>query len=267
MAELVCKPKLDVVFKTLFAENTDLLRDFLTLVFETEIDIMEIMNPEMFPEQFDEKFAKLDLVIKTKNGDKINVELQNRNMGNYKERSVFNCSKLFTLGFMSGTDYSTIPNTVCINILQFSLFEGSDYRKTIFPTVQETGEVATKRWQIICFETPKLPNEIKNRLELWLQFFTISTEEALINMEATNDQPIKKAVDFVRKMNADDRAREIARTREDAWLTECLVRNEGRMEGRIEQAFDIARNMISLKLPIDIVIKSTGLSPTDIAAL
>jgi predicted transposase/invertase (TIGR01784 family) len=94
-------------------------------------------------------------------------------------------------------------------------------------------------------------------------------------MEAINDQPIKKAVDFVRKMNADDRAREIARTREDAWLTECLVRNEGRMEGRMEgikegrmeKALEVARKMLSLKIPTEVIIKSTGLSPEDIVAL
>jgi predicted transposase/invertase (TIGR01784 family) len=134
---LVCKPSLDVVFKTLFTENPDLLRDFLTLVLETEIDSMDIINPDLIPEQFNEKFARLDLVIKTKNNDKINVELQNRDEGNYKERSVYNCSKLFTTELIKGTDYSEIRNTICINIMQFPLFESENYRSTVYPIIQE----------------------------------------------------------------------------------------------------------------------------------
>jgi predicted transposase/invertase (TIGR01784 family) len=122
--------------------------------------------------------------------------------------------------------------------LQFKLFDGEHYRNTVFPTIQETAEVVTDKWEIIYFETPKLPKEITSRLERWLKFFTVNTEEALINMERMNDTAIKKASIVVKEMNADEQMREIARIREDSQVLEGMIRFEGykdgKMHGRIE---------------------------------
>jgi predicted transposase YdaD len=42
---------------------------------------------------------------------------------------------------------------------------------------------------------------------------------------------------------------------------------EGEKKGRKEQAYDIARNLISMHLPIDSIILATGLSKDEIASL
>jgi predicted transposase/invertase (TIGR01784 family) len=288
--ELVCKPSLDIVFKKLFTEHIDLLEDFLSLALETEIEELELKtfpNTELLPDRFNEKLVRVDVLLKTKNGEKINVEIQNRDKGNYKERSVYYCSKPFGIDLGSGKDYIEIPKTICINILQFKLFEGEHYRNTVFPTIQETAEVVTDKWEIIYFETPKLPGEITNRLERWLKFFTVNTEEALINMERMNDTAIKKASIVVKEMNADEQMREIARTREDSQVLEGMIRFEGykdgkmhgRMEGLqqgiqqgmkrgIDQAnLTTARNMLIGNIPFADIAKFTGLPISTIESL
>jgi predicted transposase/invertase (TIGR01784 family) len=284
-SELVCKPKLDVVFKAIFTENPDLLSDFLSLVFETEISELHIINNDLLPEQFDEKFSRLDILIKTANGEKINVELQNSNEGNFKERSVFYCSKLYTSDLHSGKNYGEIAKTVCINILQFELFKGENYRSTVYPIIKETGEILTDRWKIIFFETPKLPDDLEklklthNRLAYWLTFFTVATEEALQNMENLNDNQIKKAASVVRHMNADERMREIARTREDARLTERLSLAEAEQRGialgeqrgialgKKANSIDIAKALLAKKISLDIISSATGLSSSELLSL
>ncbi|MDR0903247.1 MAG: Rpn family recombination-promoting nuclease/putative transposase [Ruminococcus sp.] len=279
--ELVCKPKLDVVFKAIFTENPDLLADFVGLALETEIEDLQILNNDILPESYNEKFSRLDILVKTKGGEKINVELQNSNKGNFKERSVFYCSKLYTSDLQSGKDYSEIAKTVCINILQFNLFDSENYRSTVLPIIKETGETLTDRWKIIFFETPKFPEDIeslkvtKNRLGYWLTFFSVGTEEALVNVDNLNDKEIKKAVSVVRHMNADERMREIARNREDAWLAEKLSLAEAKKEGittgielgEQNTMLRVAKNMLTERIAIDVIEKVTGLTQNELLSL
>jgi predicted transposase/invertase (TIGR01784 family) len=299
--ELICKPSLDIVFKKLFTENPDLLKDFLNLALETDISELTLLdtdekdftylNNELLPDTYSAKLSRLDILLKTTDGEKINVEMQNRDQGNFKERSVYYCSKLFTMDLKSGKNYSEVARTVCINILQFPLFESDNYKSTVFPTIQETGEVITDKWEIIYFETTKLPEEITSRLERWLKFFTVDTEEALFNMERTNDTAIKKAAITVRHLEGDECMREIIRRREDAQFLERSIRYEGYKDGKmqgIQQGMKkglqkglqqglregtqqanrtTARNMLAGGIPFAEVAKFTGLPLSTIESI
>jgi predicted transposase/invertase (TIGR01784 family) len=260
--ELVVKPKLDVVFKTLFEHNTDLLIDFLVYALNMsrdEISNITITNPDLTPDEYGEKFAKLDLVLTQPNGTKINVEIQNRDEGNYPERSVFNCSKMYTKDLKSGYDYAEIAKTICINIVQFDLFKNSDCVCTVFPTIQETGEIVTDKWEIIYFQTSKLPQEKNGGLWEWLKFFTITTVKELDVMERTMTSGVKKAAVVIRQMNADEKMKEIARIREKAALAEWSAMTKSRQEGIISEKYNIARTMISDGMSFDAVSKYTGI--------
>jgi predicted transposase/invertase (TIGR01784 family) len=291
--ELVCKPSLDVVFKKLFTDNTDLLKDFLNLALETDISELTLldtdekdftfMSTELLPETYSEKLSRLDILLKTKDGEKINVEMQNRDQGDFKERSVYYCSKLFTMDLKSGKSYSEVAKTVCINILQFPLFEGANYKSTVYPTIQETNEVITDKWEIIYFETPKLPGEISTRLERWLKFFTVNTEEGLNTMERMNDTAIKKAAITVRHLEGDEKMREIIRRREDAQFLERSIRyagykdgekqglqkglQQGLQQGEKQGKLATARNMLLGKIPPADIQKFTGLPIETIRAI
>jgi predicted transposase/invertase (TIGR01784 family) len=272
--ELVVKPKNDVVFKTLFVEHTDLLVDFLSYALDMpieEIADIVITNPELIPGAYGEKFAKLDLVLTQPNGTKINVELQNRDEGDYKERSVFNCSKVFTKGINSGDEYKGIPRTVCINIVQFPLFKDSGCVCTVYPTIQETGEIVTKKWEIIYFQTTKLPDDKQGGIWDWIKLFTITTEGELDVVENVQTIGVKRAAGFIRQMNADDRIKEIARMHEKAKMAEYsamkMSREEGMQQGAQQTTIQIARNMLSLNAPLDLIMKSTGLTETELRAL
>jgi predicted transposase/invertase (TIGR01784 family) len=272
--ELIVKPKNDVVFKTLFVEHTDLLVDFLSYALDMpieEIADITITNPELIPGTYGEKFAKLDLVLTQPNGTKINVEVQNRDEGDYKERSVFNCSKVFTKGINSGDEYKDIPRTVCINIVQFPLFKDSGCVCTVYPTIQETGEIVTDKWEIIYFQTTKIPPDKQGGIWDWIKLFTITTEGELEIMENVQTVGVKRAAGFIKQMNADDRIQEIARMHEKAKMAEYsamkLSREEGMQQGAIQNTIQIARKMLSLNTPIDFIMQTTGLSETELRAL
>jgi predicted transposase/invertase (TIGR01784 family) len=280
--ELIVKPKNDVVFKTMFVEHTDLLIDFLSYALNIpteEIADIEITNPELIPDVYGEKFAKLDLVLTQPNGTKINVELQNRDEGDYKERSVYNCSKVFTKGVNSGDEYKGIPRTVCINIVQFPLFPDSGCVCTVYPTIQETGEIVTNKWEIIYFQTSKLPQDKQGGIWDWIKLFTITTEGELEIMENVQTMGVKRAAGFIRQMNADDRIKEIARVHENAKMAEYSAikkfreeglkqgRQEGMEKGSREKAISTAKNLLNVGIPIDIIAKATELTEDEVKAI
>jgi predicted transposase/invertase (TIGR01784 family) len=264
--ELAVKPKLDVVFKKLFVDNTDLLIDFLTYALNIpaeKIADVVITNPDLIPDEYGEKFAHLDLVLTQSDGTKINVEIQNRDEGNYKERSVFNCSKMYTKDVNTGYNYSEIPKTVCINILGFTLFENSDCVCTVYPTIQETSEIVTKKWEIIFFQTKKIPQNAAGGLWDWLKFFTVSTEKEREVMEHTMTSGVRKASVILKQMNADDHMKELARIREKAAMAERSA-----MAMSIKQGLLIsARKMSEANVPIEQIIQYTGLTEDEIKAI
>jgi predicted transposase/invertase (TIGR01784 family) len=275
--ELIVRPKLDVVFKALFVQNPNFLKNFLSealcMPFD-DFDKITITNPELLPEQYGEKFARLDLVIKKPDGTKFNVEMQNTDEHNYKERSVFNCSKMYTKDVKSGQDYMTIPKTVCINIVQFDLFENSDCICTVYPTIQETSEIVTEKWEIIYYQTTKIPQEKTGGIWDWLKLFTVETREALLEMKKAENVFVVEAVEAVKLMNEDDKMKEIARIRDENLFIEQTALYSSRQEG-IKQGisqgisqgiksekFNIARTMINDGMDFEAVEKYTGI-PSD----
>jgi predicted transposase/invertase (TIGR01784 family) len=272
--ELIVKPRNDVVFKTMFVEHIDLLIDFLSYALDMpteEIADIVITNPELIPGTYEEKFARLDLILTQPNGTKINVEVQNSDKSNYKERSVFNCSKMFTKDINAGDEYKDIPRTICINIVQFPLFKDSGCVCTVYPTIQETGEIVTNKWEIIYFQTSKLPQDKQGGLWDWLKLFTINTREELENMENTMTSGVKRAAVVIKQMNADDRMKEIARIHEKAKMAEFYAlknsREEGRQEGIKEGVYIIAKNLLSIGYSFDDVKKATNLSDEELNRL
>jgi predicted transposase/invertase (TIGR01784 family) len=272
--KLLVTPRIDAIFKALFARNIDLLQDFLSVVMEVDSSFfadIKVLNPELLPESYQDKFARLDLLVETVTGEKINVEMQNHDEHNYKERSVFNCSKLFTEGFKAGKDYKALLKTICINVLQFNLFESGGYKSTVFPIIKETGEAVTDKWQIHYFETKKLPEVTVTRLERWLRFFTIDTKEELLMVKSQGDTVINKAADVTIAMNADERMREVARIRLDSWLNESIAKHkliaETEERASKQRSYAIAKNLLSLNIPLSYISQATELSLTDIQKL
>jgi predicted transposase/invertase (TIGR01784 family) len=105
----------------------------------------------------------------------------------------------------------------------------------------------------------------------WIKLFTITTEGELEIMENVQTTGVQKAAVVIRQMNADDRLKEIARIHEKAKMTEFYAlknsREEGIEQGRQEGVLMTAKNLLSLGVPFDLVIKSTGLSEAELRAL
>ena len=124
MGNELLSAKTDIVFKKIFIENKDLLQDFLANMLDIpskDIVDITIKNTEIQPDSPDGKVSRLDLNM-TVNEMRVNVEIQVRKQTDYKERSLFYWSKLFTSDFKSGDPYRKLKKTITIVTICMILF-------------------------------------------------------------------------------------------------------------------------------------------------
>lgn len=239
----VVKAKLDIIFKKLFTSDDEVLKAFVSDILDIPketITEIKVENPEILPSMIDGKQAQLDLKMSV--DDKIvNVEIQLCDKGNFRDRSLYYWSKIYTDELKKGEDYTDLKKTISINILNFNLFDCEEVYSEFSMLEKTRHELLTDKCSILFFELRKVNNKVdkNNRKELWLRLINAETEEELDMLDKTGVPKIRKAVVILHEMSADEKMREMARLREKAILDERsainFAKKEGREEGREEE--------------------------------
>ena len=195
-------------------------------------------NPELPPETITGKFSRLDLKLQT-DEQVINVEIQVRNDPDYRDRTLFYWSKLYTSELKEGDEYGELKKAIVVNIINFNMFEGKDYHAEVQTTIKETGEIFSDKFSIHFFELKKVGKKVdpNNRKALWLQFINAESEEELEMIKNTDVPIMKDAVRVIYDMSDDTRIKEIARLREKAMHDEASALGNARREG-IEEGIE-----------------------------
>ena len=241
----IVKPKLDVMFKKLFAseENKRLLMSLIASLLSMEVESIksiEVLNGEILPDERGEKFGRLDLLLIMNDETKINIELQIKIQDDYADRSTFYWSKAYTTGLKAGEEYSEIKETICINIIGFKMFDCEEYHSHFKIMEKDRHEVLTEKFAIHFFELPKLRGTEVNAddmMNLWLKLIDCESEEDLKMLERTNAAPIKEAAYFIRKMSADEKVKEKARLEEKRLHDEASIIGTARRQG-LKEGFE-----------------------------
>lgn len=242
MARDVVSAKLDIIFKKIFTENVDMLQSFLADILDIPYDDIQdiiVAKQELTPETIDGKFSCLDLNLKV--ADKlINVEIQLKGDNDYRDRTLFYWAKLYTLELKSGETYGQLKKTICINIINFNMFDRNEYHTEIVTSIKDTGEIFSDKFSIHFFELKKVGKEVNpnNRRELWMQFLNADSEEEFEVLKQTNVPIMNKAVNIIYDLSEDTKIREMARLREKALHDEASAlanaENKGIEKGRAE---------------------------------
>ena len=251
--EKIVMLKLDIIFKRVFGneKNTEIITGFISDMLDIpreKITKVVIKNVELPPEEIDQKFSRLDLNLYV-DGRKINIEMQVNKEAAYKERTLFYWAKLYSEDLDSGADYSTLSETICVNIINFNLFECDNYHSHFMLKEKERDEVMTDKLAIHFFELKKVGKFKKNkRMEDWLTLINAETEGDLMAIQQSTSIPeIQKTIVILREMSADEQIREEARRREKRLHDEATAlnhaRKEGKAEGKIEERNIIAETM------------------------
>ena len=236
MTKLEYTFKNDTLFKMLFVQYPELLKrlvsELLNITFES-IGQFIVINPEMPPESIGDKFCRLDINM-TVDGVLVDLGIQVADEGDYPERSLFHWARDYSTSLGSGEEYSELPRTVIVSILDFKLFDCTEFHSEFQPLEVTRHTPLTDRMSLHYFELPKLPAKVgvDNGLELWLALFNAETEEELKQIEALEVPIMEEAIGAYRGITATDEFKEIERLRTLARHNEASALGHARREER-----------------------------------
>ena len=232
----IVKLKLDLIFKRVF--GTEEHKDWLANLIANLLDIplesiknIEIQNTEIVPDYLNQKFSRLDFRVRV-NDEIINIELQVHFEEDYAERILYYWSKLYSEQLKIKEAYGDAEKNICINILNFNLFDCKEYYSSYKIMEESRHSILTDRFSIVFFELKKLKNARKNKpVEVWLDLINAETEGDLEMIESTtNVKDIHDIIFTIREMSADEKTRYEAQMREKAIMDErsALTNSERR---------------------------------------
>ena len=290
MAKKPLSPTNDFVFKRIFGENHSILEDFLGSVLDLPTDEykgLEIVDPSLDQEYSWDKHGVLDVKIHTSSGKVIDVEVQVKHHRSIWKRMLFYTSKMIAGQIKSGHQYDRINSVINILIADFVMIkENNAYHNRFRLYDKNTGADYPDSMEIHVLELPKILELDGTQLGNWMRFFHARTEEEL-KMAARTSPAIEKACGIIRVLSGSERDRAIAEAREKAQMDmDSMIgdaRHEGREEGlqegvkkglkkglkkgRQEGKLEVARNALREGMPVETVVKISGLSLEEVKRL
>jgi predicted transposase/invertase (TIGR01784 family) len=278
MTRLAYTARNDAIFKMIFGDGRDI--DLLTAFLQATLDLpaedyeeVTIADPHLARESPEDKLGILDVKVKTRSGKVLNVEMQLCDQPQMRERIVFYLARMVNEQIGPGDDYWSIKRSICILIADFVLVpENERYHNRYTLHDPATGSEFTDLLEVNTLELPKLPqDEDGTPLWDWLKFLSAQEKEELTMLAEKNPQ-VKKAVVKLLSLSEDERARMLADSREKLRRDISAQvragekrgweggREEGLEEGLEKGKLSVARNLLGLGQPVDMIVQVTGLS-------
>jgi len=284
---ILLTPKLDLVFKKLFAENIGILINLLNAVLglpkKQQIRSVEVRNPIILPEEITQKFIVLDVLVTDRMGLSYEIEMQVRRYESYSKRALYYLSRIYAGQLDSGEDYEKLKPVIGIHFLDYELFPDQDdfrfrfeMRDVRYPELRLTDDMVLHIFDLAKFETMMQNKQHGNDLSEWLHFFNHAHEEDKTMRTAYTNPAIHKAFDVLETLSADEKTRRLARIREDAlrnehselFYAEKRGEKRGLEKGRKENAVKTAKNLLAMAVLLpDQIAQATGLDIEEIQKL
>ncbi len=235
--EKIVKLKLDIIFKRVFGneKNEKIIAAFISDLLDIpreSIKSVVINNVELAPQYLNQKFSRLDLKMNV-DGKIVNIEIQVNRETYFKERTLFYWSKLYSDELGAEDDYGKLKQTICINIINFNLFDCEEYHSHFKILENDRGEQLTDKFAIHFFELKKVNKSQKSsRQEDWLKLIDAETEGDLMAIQQTTSIPeVQDTIVMIRQLSADEKVQQEAYYREKQIRDEISALNGARIEG------------------------------------
>ena len=271
-------PKADLTFKKVFGCHPDLLISLLNALLplsdDEQIESVEYLQSEVVPELYEHKSSMVDVLCKDVCGRMFCVEMQMEWTTAFKQRVLFNASKLYVTQARKNERYSELHPVYSLNlvndIIENDLEDELIHNYRIVHDKHNHKVIEELHFTFI--ELPKFKPGImleKRMAILWLRFLTeISDRTKHVPSELLESPPINRALEEVKvtafseeELRAYDKFWDSVRTEKTLQHDrELKGRAEGRAEGRLAQQIDSARIMLSSGLSMDDVSRFTGLT-------
>ena len=103
---------------------------------------------------------------------------------------------------------------------------------------------------------------VENKIEQWL--WTIIGEEGKIEMARKGNKEVEKAIKVVDEMSMNKEERELYEARLKGEFNYNTAIHAAKEEGEKKKQLEIAKKLLSKKMPIEEIIEITGLSEDEI---
>ena len=282
-------PKADLTFKKIFGKHPDLLASLLNALLplgeNEQIRSIKYLPTELVPELYLHKNSIVDVLCEDIKGRKFCVEMQMEWSNSFKQRVLFNASKLYVTQAMKKEKYSELQPVYSLNLVN-DIFEHDMPDRFIHNYRIVHDKDSNKVIDGLHFtfiELPKFtPHSIadKRMMVLWLRFLTeIDANTQEVPSDLLNDPAISKALEEV-KVSAfsEDELRAYDKFWDSVRVEKTLQhdsyqegRAEGMAEGRAAGANDekvaTAKRMLSAGFTPEQVAVATSLSAGDVEKL
>ena len=259
--------KTDILFKLLFTKNPDLLKhlvaQLLGIKFESIVHF-EIKNTEMPPEILDKKFSRLDIVMMV-DGQQVDLEVQVEDEGDYPERAMFYWARLFSNSLPIRGKYKDLPHTIVVSIVDFTLFEFEGFHSEYQALEVTRHTPLSNKMAFHFYELTKLPKDIDTNdlLMLWLKLFKANTKEEFDEIEKLGVPEMNQAITAYNSVTVSPEFLELERMRVKASHDEA----QALWNAENKKAIEIAKNFLQMNLPIEQIVKGTGLTKEEVEKL
>ena len=208
------------------------------------------------------------------------LELQNINRHNFKERILFYSSSIMiTHGLKSGEDYRNLKNIKVCAIINYKGFN-NDIKDII--KLKRKNRIFTEKLEFQIFDLTKVDinDKTKECYELVNLFKNNNLDELTeIIKDKTNEEILEQikyynldSEERVKMENIIDFFEPEEEHYENAYIDGFEIGNkqgisQGKNEGKAEEKLDIAKNMLTENIDINLVSKITGLAKNQIELL
>ncbi len=273
-------PFTDFGFKKIFGEEASkpMLIDFLTsLLPESNIVDLTFKDKDQNGNTEDDRKAVYDIYCENSFGERIIVELQKVKQNYFKDRTVYYATFPIQNQAEKGNWNYQLKFVYCVGILDFKFDDKvKSGEGEVIHTVQlkdQNNQIFYEKLKFVYLEMPhfvKEEHELETRLDKWLYF--IKHLEDFQNIpEMFNDaifiQAFEKAE--IAKYNADemDDYQQSLKVFRDNKNTFDYAKETAFDEGKMDERMKIAKALKQNGVPTDIIIKTTGLSESEINEL
>lgn len=262
-------------------ENFSVLEGFLSELLGFDLKIENLLESEANKQSEDDKFDRVDILVKSYKGELMLIEVQYDDEDDYFHRMVYGISKLISEYIKEGQRYGNVKKAYSINIMYFRLGQGKDYiyeyegkfigrnsqdilnpskhQKTKYD-IETVADIFPKYYilRVGSFKEEKVIQPIDE----WMYF--LKKSEIKDDFKAKGLDDAKKVLRFENMNQTDQSAykRHIENRRIEMGVTETAID-----KGKRRKAIEVAKICLIQNLSIKQIVKISGLNLEEVLAI
>ena len=273
-------PKADLTFKKIFGNHPkrliSLLNALLPLSEEEQIHEIKYLPTELVPENNSYRYAITNILCTDAKSNKFCVVIRIEWSDAFQLRVQFLASELYVNPAIKQVKYFAQYPTYSLNLISDTFkYNTPDFIHNYHVVYDKDTHKVIEDLHFTFIELPKFtPHSIadKRMMVLWLRFLTeINSDTKEIPADLLNDPEIGKAVEELEISGFSDAELWAYDKFWDSVSVERTLLDDryqkGIEKGMNQRSLEIARNLLSLGLPIDQITQATGLTEEEIELL